>query len=99
MTKLNLAQKLVVSATLLTVAVFLLAGGVRRWGTRPYIYYDRWGNRSTQEQSVEYTDWGRTTADAVGIMRVGGVVTFLLGLIPKRKAMTTEDAPRLPPGK
>lgn len=87
MTKLNLAQKLSVSATLLAVAVFLFAGGCQTTN-----WQDRWGDSKCM-------DGGRTIAVSIGILLVGGVVTFLLGLIPVRMSGTPVDASRLPPGK
>jgi len=71
--RVNLAQKIAIAVTLLAVAVFLFVGGHRATAGDP------WG-----QVSWDYTDWGRTVADAIGILLVGGVVTWLLGIRRKR---------------
>jgi len=98
---LSFIQKLAVSATLLAVAVFLFAGGCQ---------VDMWqvgGNEVVRSASrPEYgahvgrcMDLGRTMAVFSGILLVGGVATFLLGLMPARRSGTPGDAGRLPPGR
>lgn len=86
---LTLIQKLAVSVTLLVVAIFLFAGGcqVAMWskynGTIVRCAGKPYGAAS---QVGTCMDWGRTLAVTVGILLVGGVATFLLGLMSARKA-------------
>jgi len=69
----NLAQKIAVAVTLLAVAVFLFAGGARIKPPEGYSF----GGASPQ-------NWGQTVADVIGILLVGGVAVFLLGIRRKR---------------
>lgn len=85
---LSLIQKLAVCVTLLVEAIFLFVGGCQvgiwrlvgsnhqivRSVSRPYNAYS----------AGTCMDWGRTIAVGIGILLVGGVVTFLLGLISER---------------
>ncbi len=78
----NLAQKIALAVTLLAVAVFLFAGGARLKPPEGYSF----GGASPP-------NWGQTAANIVGILLVGGVAMFLLGI---RRAAPTGTKPNKP---
>jgi hypothetical protein len=78
----NLAQKIAIAVTGLAVAVFLFAGG-------QHVAYPDAFTRFTG--IGWYTDWGATFADCAGILLVGGVATWLLGV--RRKRVKDEQKP------
>jgi hypothetical protein len=80
----NIAQKIAALVTLLTVAVFLFAGGAKETKLR---YDPRYGPHTP----YECTDWAQTAADIVGITIVGGVAVLLLGI--RRKRAKNEQKP------
>ncbi len=80
----TLAQRICIGVTLLVVAVFMFAGGHREYLSTGYY----------GAPTESYTDPGRTSMDTVGILLVGGVVTWLLGIRRKRKGEPKESAPR-----
>jgi fermentation-respiration switch protein FrsA (DUF1100 family) len=63
----NLAEKITVAATLLVLAVFLLAGG-----SRSYAYYTISGPGAL--------DWGATGVKVAGILLAGLMATLLAGI-------------------